>query len=342
MRNAPTKMFQEAAQAAGVVRAQLARNAVALATLGARLRLAPPRAVVTCARGSSDHAATYAKYLIEAYTGVLTSSAAPSVSSIYDAQGDMRGVLFIAISQSGKSPDLLTTTRAAKEGGATVVAFCNTEDAPLMRLADVAVPLHAGAETSVAATKSYIASLSAIAQLLACWTDDQHLLRALPETPDLLARAWECDWSPVTETLESAVNLFVLARGFGLGIAQEAALKLKETCGLHAEGFSSAEVKHGPMALVRAGFPVLMFTQSDDTRAGIAELAAEFAGRGARVLLAGAQARGALTLPTVSSHPVIEPLLAIQSFYRAANELALARGLDPDTPPHLNKVTETI
>lgn len=335
-------MFQEAAQAADVVRDQLDRNAVALATLGARLRLDKPRAVVTCARGSSDHAATYAKYLIEAYTGVLTSSAAPSVSSIYDAHGDMRGVLFIAVSQSGKSPDLLHTTRAAKEGGALTVALCNTEDSPLMRLADVAVPLHAGAETSVAATKSYIASLSAIAQLLAHWADDQELLRALPKVPELLSRAWECDWSAVAQALTGAVNLFVVARGFGLGIAQEAALKLKETCGLHAEAFSSAEVKHGPMALVRAGFPVLMFTQSDDTRAGIAELAAEFAARGARLLAAGVQAPGVITLPTVASHPVIEPLLEIQSFYRAAEALARARGLDPDKPPHLNKVTETL
>ncbi len=335
-------MFQEAAQAAGVVRTQLDRNAVAMASLGARLRLSPPRAVVTCARGSSDHAATYAKYLIEAYTGVLTSSAAPSVSSIYDAQGDMSGVLFIAISQSGKSPDLLTTTRAAKDGGALTVALCNTPDSPLTQLVDVAVPLHAGAENSVAATKSYIASLSAIAQLLACWADDPDLLRVLPNTPDLLAKAWDCDWNPVVHALRDAVNLFVVARGFGLGVAQEAALKLKETCGLHAEAFSSAEVKHGPMALVRTGFPVLMFTQSDDTRAGIAELAGEFAARGARVLLAGAEAHGSVSLPTVHAHPVIEPLLAIQSFYRAANALALARGLNPDSPPHLRKVTETL
>jgi glucosamine--fructose-6-phosphate aminotransferase (isomerizing) len=335
-------MFQEAAQAAGVVRTQLAGNAGILAALGDRLRLAKPRAVVTCARGSSDHAATYAKYLIEAYTGVLTSSAAPSVTSIYEAHGDMRGVLFLAISQSGKSPDLLAAARAAKAAGATTVAFCNTPDAPLMQLADVAVPLHAGAETSVAATKSYIASLSAIAQLLACWTDDADLLRALPDTPALLARAWECDWSAMAEALRGAVNLFVVARGFGLGVAQEAALKLKETCGLHAEAFSSAEVKHGPMALVRAGFPVLMFTQADDTRAGIVELAAEFAVRGARVLLAGAQAPGATTLPGLAAHPVIEPLLAIQSFYRAADALARARGLDPDRPPHLHKVTETL
>jgi glucosamine--fructose-6-phosphate aminotransferase (isomerizing) len=335
-------MFQEAAETPAVVRRQLERNAMLLASLGARLRLTPPRAVVTCARGSSDHAATYAKYLIEAYTGVLTSSAAPSVSSIYDAQADLREVLFIAISQSGKSPDLLKTTQAAKEGGALTVALCNTADSPLMQLVDVAVPLHAGAETSVAATKSYIASLSAIAQLLAYWSDDQELLRSLPAMPELLTRAWECDWSKAVEALTGAVNLFVVARGFGLGVAQEAALKLKETCGLHAEAFSSAEVKHGPMALVRTGFPVLMFTQRDDTRAGIEELAAEFAARGARVLLAGAHAAGAVSLGSVQAHPAFEPLLAIQSFYRAAEALARARGLDPDSPPHLNKVTETV
>jgi glutamine---fructose-6-phosphate transaminase (isomerizing) len=264
------------------------------------------------------------------------------VSSIYESQADLGGVLFIAISQSGRSPDLLTATRAAKDGGALTIAFCNSPDSPLMQLVDVAVPLHAGAETSVAATKSYIASLSAIAQLVAYWSDDQELLHALPETPALLARAWHCDWSPMVECLRGAVNLFIVARGFGLAVAQEAALKLKETCGLHAEAFSSAEVKHGPMALVRAGFPVLMLAQRDDTQAGIEELAAEFAARHARVLLAGAQAAGVVTLPSIDAHPVIEPLLRIQTFYRAAERLARERGLDPDRPPHLNKVTETV
>jgi glucosamine--fructose-6-phosphate aminotransferase (isomerizing) len=335
-------MYQEAAQAPLAVNAQLEQNASRLRELGARLRAAPPRAVVTCARGSSDHAATYARYLIEAHTHVLTSSAAPSMSSVYEAQPDLEGALFIAISQSGKSPDLLAATRNAKDSGALTVALCNTANSPLMELVDVAVPLYAGPERSVAATKSYIASLSCIVQLLANWTDDRRLLATLPQIPEMLARAWECDWSRAVETLRGAVNLFVVARGFGLGIAQEAALKLKETCGLHAEAFSSAEVKHGPMALVRAGFPVLMFTQRDETRVGIQELSAEFASRGARVLIAGAEAAGAISLPTIASHPVIEPLLTIQSFYRMANELALARGLDPDCPPHLNKVTETI
>ncbi len=340
--NAPTRMFLEAAEGPQVVGAQLTHNAPLLRELGARLRNEPPRAVVTCARGSSDHAATYAKYLIESHTHVLTSSAAPSVSSIYDSQADLDGVMFIAISQSGKSPDLLSATRNAREGGALTVAMCNSADSPLMKLVDVAVPLHAGPETSVAATKSYIASLSCIAQLLANWTEDRKLLAALPQLPELLARAWKCDWHAAVDALRDAVNLFVVARGYGLGVAQEAALKLKETCGLHAEAFSSAEVKHGPMALVRAGFPVLMFTQRDDTRAGITELAAEFANRGARVLLAGADAAGAVSLPAVSANPVIEPLLTIQSFYAMANALALARGLDPDRPPHLHKVTETV
>jgi glucosamine--fructose-6-phosphate aminotransferase (isomerizing) len=335
-------MLLEAAEAANVVRIQLERNEPVLAEVGERLRRCPPRAVVTCARGSSDHAATFAKYLIEARTGVLTSSAAPSVSSIYEAHGDMRGVLFIAISQSGKSPDLLSATEAAKAGGAMTLGLCNSAGSPLMQLVDVAVPLHAGEEASVAATKSYIASLSAIAQLVAHWGDDRELLHALPDAPGLLARAWHCDWSTLVDTLRDAVNLFVVGRGFGLGVAQEAALKLKETCGLHAEAFSSAEVKHGPMALVRDDFPVLMFTQHDDTRTGIEELAAEFAARGARVLIAGSDASGAVTLPSVPANPVIEPMLRIQSFYRATEHLARARGLDPDHPPHLRKVTETV
>ena len=338
----PSRMFLEAAQAPAAVRAQLAANAPLLRELGQRLRATPPRAVVTCARGSSDHAATYARYLIEAHTQVLTSSAAPSVSSIYEANTDLRGVLFIAISQSGKSPDLLAATQSARAGGAITVALCNTPDSPLMQRVDVPVPLHAGAERSVAATKSYIASLSCIVQLLANWKDDAGLSAALHQIPEQLARAWECDWQPAVAALRDAVNLFVVARGFGLGIAQEAALKLKETCGIHAEAFSSAEVKHGPMALVRAGFPVLMFAQADDTRAGLEELAVEFAARDARVLLAGGEARGTTVLPTIGAHAVIEPILQIQSFYRLANALAIARGLDPDRPPHLHKVTETV
>jgi glucosamine--fructose-6-phosphate aminotransferase (isomerizing) len=337
-----TSMSREAAESAHVVRRQLAENAVSALRIGAMLRQMNPRAVVTCARGSSDHAATYAKYLIETFTKTVTSSAAPSVTSIYDAAPDMRGILFIAISQSGKSPDLLAAVEHAKHRGAFVLALCNSSTSPLATAADALLPLHAGPETSVAATKSFIASLSAIAQLLASWTQSRELSNALTGAADELERAWSCDWSPALPALTAASNLFVIGRGFGLGVAQEAALKLKETCALHAEAFSSAEVRHGPMALVGARFPVLMLAQNDETRAGMEALAQEFVQRRARVIAAGLQTADALILPTVAAHPVIQPLLLIQSFYRLANELALARGLNPDAPPHLNKITETV
>lgn len=337
-----SRMFREAAESPGVVRAQLEANAARIRRIGAMLRDLAPRAVVTCARGSSDHAATFAKYLIESRTKALTSSAAPSLSSIYDAKPDLHGVLFLAISQSGRSPDLLSAAETAKSCGACVAALCNAEDSPLSAVADHLIPLHAGAETSVAATKSYIASLSAVVHLVANWTEDRDLQAALHQAPALLERAWTLDWSAAVAPLQRAQNLFVIARGFGLGVAQEAALKFKETCGLHAEAFSAAEVKHGPMALVGDGFPVLMFAQADETRAGVVELASEFARRGARVLLAGARAPGVAHLRTVDAHPVIEPMALILSFYRMAERLAIARGFDPDAPPHLNKVTETL
>lgn len=342
LKGTDSRMFSEAAQAARVVRGQLEMNAVNVRQIGTLLRQMNPRAVVTCARGSSDHAATFAKYLIESHTKLLTTSAAPSMSSLYDAQPDMRGVVFLVISQSGKSPDLLASAENAKRNGATVIALCNSPGAPLTQLAHHTIPLCAGAETSVAATKSYIASLSAIVHLTACWTEDRALIDALIGAPDKLEQAWKLDWSAALPVLEQANNLFVVGRGYGLGIAQEAALKFKETCGLHAEAFSAAEVKHGPMALVGRGFPVLMMSQNDESRGGIEKLATEFVARGADVLLAGASVAGSIELPTVAAHPVIEPLLMVQSFYRMVAALAPARGFDPDRPPHLNKVTETL
>ena len=335
-------MYREAAQAPDAVREQLRVNAARVAQIAARLRHAPPRAVVTCARGSSDHAATFARYLIETRLGLLTSSAAPSVSSVYAARPDLAGAMVLAISQSGASPDLLAAVSSARAAGAHIVALVNAPDSPLAQLADDLLPLCAGLERSVAATKSYIASLAAIVHLVTDWARDAQLAAALQQAPELLERAWRLDWSAAVTRLTPANNLYVVGRGLGLAIAQEAALKLKETCGLHAEAVSAAELRHGPMALVRAGFPLLIFSQDDESRAGVVQLSGELAAQGADVLLAGAAAAGATILPTQAAHPVIEPLLFAQSFYRMANALSLARGRDPDRPPHLHKVTETL
>jgi glucosamine--fructose-6-phosphate aminotransferase (isomerizing) len=333
-------MFQEAAEGPAAVERLLQANRQAADALGKDLRARPPRAVVTLGRGSSDHAATYAKYLIETGAGVLTASGAPSVSSVYEVRQELRDVLFLAVSQSGRSPDLLAAVEAARGAGARVVALVNDADSPMAALAHVVLPLHAGPETSVAATKSYIAALAAIAQLTAAWTRDAELTAALDRLPEQLAQAWALDWTPALEALTPARSLYVLGRGPGFAAAQEAALKLKETCGLHAEAFSAAEVLHGPMALVAARFPVLIFAQGDLSEAGVVELARDLTAREAQVFLAGADEPGAL--PFARTHATLQPIALIQSFYRLANALSLARGFDPDAPPHLRKVTETV
>jgi glucosamine--fructose-6-phosphate aminotransferase (isomerizing) len=335
-------LLQEAAQAADTVRRQLHTNTEVMQKLGEQLRRHRPYAVVTCARGSSDHAATFAKYLLETRVGILTSSAAPSVSSVYSAKADLRGTIMLAISQSGASPDLLATVASAKSAGAMILAMVNVESSPLARAADYTIPLCAGPEQSVAATKSYIAALAAITHLVALWSEDKELLDALEQAPAALERAWKLDWQAALATMTPVRDLYVVGRGLGLGVAQEAALKLKETCGLHAEALSAAELRHGPMALVQSGFPVLIFAQNDETHGGVETLAAELAGRGAQILLAGAKAPQATVLPTESAHPAIQPMLIIQSFYRMINALSIARGYDPDRPPHLRKVTETV
>lgn len=332
-----TLMFAEAAEAGAAVARQ-----GPVADLAAQLRADPPRIVVTLGRGSSDNAATVARYLIETHLRLLTSSVSPSAASVYDAAPDYSGALMLAISQSGKSPDLLAAAEAAQAGGARLAALVNVEDSPLAAMADHVLPLCAGPERSVAATKSFVTSVAMCLRLIAAWSDDAELQTAVAALPEMLDQAWALDWSAALPALTEARNLYVIARGPALGIAQEIALKIKETCGFHAEAFSAAEVRHGPMALVGEGFPVLLLGQDDEARASVAELAAEFAGRGATVLHAGIGAAPGIRLPSLGAHPVVQPLLLVESFYRLANALAVARGRDPDHPPHLRKVTETL
>lgn len=337
-----TWMFREGAEAPAIVRAQRQRNAETIGDLAERLRSSRPRAVVTLARGSSDHAATFARYLIETRVGVLTSSASPSVGSIYDSTLDLAGTVVLAISQSGRSPDLLATAKQASAQGALLVAMVNEEESPLAAMANVVIPLSAGTERSVAATKSFIASLAATVHLLAAWTEDLGAEAALSELPEKLAEAWQLDWTAALPELGAATSMFVIGRGHALGVVQEAALKLKETCAIQAEGLSAAEVRHGPMAVVREDYPVLLFGQSDESLESVASLASEFASRGARVISAGVVGAPGTVLPVVPADPLIAPILQIASFYRLANAVALSRGLDPDRPAHLTKVTETL
>jgi glutamine---fructose-6-phosphate transaminase (isomerizing) len=338
-----TQMFSEAAEGAATVRRQWAANAALMRETGVRLRGMAPHILFTCARGSSDHAATYAKYMIETRLGVATVSQAPSISSIYGGPLlNISGAPFILISQSGRSPDLLISAETAKKAGALVIALVNDVTSPLAALADIILPVHAGPETSVAATKSYIATLAAIAHLVAEWGDDNALRAALADLGDALDVAWAADWSGAVDLFAGAQSMFVLGRGLTLGVAQEAALKFKETCRLHAEAFSLAEVAHGPMALIKPGFPLLVFPPTDKAALGVDALIAKFVDRGAAIAMAGEPGAGMIGLPVQGKlHPALAPIVMIQSFYRLVNALAIRRGYDPDHPPLLNKVTET-
>ena len=336
-----TTMYREAAEAPHRVEDQLQRNAVVLAALADRLRAHPPAAMVTIGRGSSDHAATYARYLVETRLGILTSSLSPSIFSVFKAPLSLRNTLCLAISQSGRSPDLLAAAGAARESGAIVVALVNDPDSPLAEIASIVLPQGAGSEESAAATKSFITSLSAAAQMVALWSGDAEFQSALPQLPSALEEAWREDWFACRERLRAADHLYTIGRGLHLAVAQEAAHKLKETCMIHAEAFSSAEVLHGPNELASDGFPVLLFRSEDAGDASVQEAARRLAAQGASVMIVGGGDPGASSVPR-APHPALAPILQIQAFYRMANALACERGYNPDQPRHVQKVTHTV
>lgn len=337
-----TLMLDEALSAPAVVARLLDRERDNFDHLGELLRASPPKSVLTIARGSSDHASSYMAYLIMAHLGRLVTSLPMSLVTLYQSRIDCNGLLSVAFSQSGQSPDLVLPTRSFRADGARTLAFVNDDQSPLAQAAEHVVPLHAGVEKSVAATKSFIAQLVAGVRLTAAWKDDRQLLQALAELPDSLERAAGMDWSPAVSALVNAERLFVIGRGTCLPIALEAALKFKETCGIQAEAFSSAEVKHGPMALIDADYPLLIFAPSGPAQASLLALAEDMRARSRRVLLAAPANVPGVDLPLVDTASAdLNPIAAIQSFYPMVEALARARGLNPDQPPHLAKVTRT-
>ena len=340
-----TFMAAEIAEAGGVVRRQLAANAASTAELAANLRARQPKFVATVARGSSDHAALYLKHLVELRLALACASLPPSIASLYQAPLKLEGAVAIAISQSGRSPDIVAMQRTAKDQRAMTIAFVNDEASPLARGADVPLGLHAGLERSVAATKSMIASLVAGASLVAHWSDDAELLVALTNLPSVLDSSSAAP--PATEAIETlaqASSLFVVGRGATHAVAAEAALKLKETSAIHAEAFSSAEVLHGPAGIIQPGFPVLAFAPADAARPGFFDTLDRLAAFGAAPLVVDIKPhrRWPTMVALDGGHPLLTPIVALHAFYRVAESTARRRGRDPDQPPHLKKVTETL
>ena len=338
----PSQMLAEALEAPAATARLLAADREAAEQLGRRLRAQPPQNLLTVARGSSDHAAHAMGYLVMARLGRLVTSLPMSVVTLYQSQLRCEGLLSLAFSQSGQSPDLVAPMQSLRAGGAGTVAFVNDAASPLAQACDWVFPLHAGPETSVAATKSYIAQLVAGARFVAQWQGDGALLDGLQRLPEALQSAASLRWDAAVDALQAADRLFVIGRGTGLAIAMEAALKFKEVCGIQAEAFSGAEVKHGPMALVEEGYPLLVFAPRGPAQPGLLALADEMRRRGARVLLAAPPGTPGVELPLQpAAVEDLDPVTAIQSFYPMVEALARARGLDPDKPRHLAKVTRT-
>jgi glucosamine--fructose-6-phosphate aminotransferase (isomerizing) len=301
-----------------------------------------PRVVLTCARGSSAHAATFGKHLIERHLGIPVAAAAPNIATLYRRRLELKGQLLLTVSQSGRSDDLTEFTLMAKSAGALTAAIVNETDSPLAAACDVPLPMAAGPEQSIAATKTFVATLAVLLRLTAAWTDDDALRGAIERLPTRLAAASEIDWSLALDVLARASSLITIGRGPTLAIAREAALKLKELCDLPAEAFSGAEFQHGPMALVSRRYPVVILTPTDEAAKGLRELAADLRRKGAALFVTsdGAPAAGLLRA-LAPDHPDTDAACLIQSFYALAVRVAGQRGMDVEAPRHLQKVTRT-
>jgi len=337
-----SQMLNEAREAPAAIARQLAEQPVTYREFGAWLRANSPTSVLTVARGSSDHAAHFMAYLIMARLGRLVTSLPMSLITLYQSSIQTSGLLATAFSQSGQSPDLVAPMQFFKAGGAATAAFVNDASSPLAAASDWIFPLCAGEEKSVAATKSFIAQLVAGARVTAAWQQDALLDAAINNLPEALTRAASADWSAGIDVLKDAEQMFVIGRGPGHAVALEAALKFKETCVIQAEAFSGAEVKHGPMALIDRGYPLLVLAPRGPAHAGLVALADEMRLRGARVLLAAPAGTVGVNLPIVETGaPDLDPISVVQSFYPMVEAISRARGFDPDRPKYLAKVTKT-
>jgi glucosamine--fructose-6-phosphate aminotransferase (isomerizing) len=337
---AGAQMAAEMAQQPAVLEA-LAGRADAIARAVADIAPRPLAGTAIVARGSSDHASVYGRYLLELASGRPVSLVAPSLHLLYRARVDYGGQLAIAVSQSGRTPEIVRTLTALREQGARGLAITNDASSDLASAADLLVALEAGEERAVPATKTVTAQLLAFALIARALGDVPFAdadLRALPGAVQAVLDDAESA-RRVARELAGEDRLVVTARGLLYGAALETALKLQETSAISADGLSAADLRHGPIAIVSAGFPVLVLDGPGPAHADVVDLIGDLRSRGARVWTIATDAEADLPLPDV-----IEGLLAIVAVVRAqqlARELALAHGRDPDAPAGLRKVTAT-
>jgi glucosamine--fructose-6-phosphate aminotransferase (isomerizing) len=307
-----------------------------------------PRFVLIAARGSSDNAARYAQYLLGAHNRLAVALAVPSLFTLYEAPPALACALTIGISQSGQSPDILSVLSETRAQGGATLAVTNEPSSPLSQIADHTLPLLAGPELAVAATKTYTAQLFALAMLSAALEGSAERWAALARVPDWLDEviAKHTDLSARVELFSGTQKLVVLGRGYNYSTAFEIALKLKETSYLVAEPFSGADLLHGPVAMIDRGFPVILLAPSGRTLSEARALLSLLLDRGARVLtisdvpelLSAAEAH--IELPSAVPE-WLSPMVAVVAGQLLAGALALSFGRNPDSPRGLSKITLT-
>lgn len=338
-------MREEALESPARVRKFLSEGIAAARAAGVALRLADVRYVEVLARGSSSHAGTALRYAFAAVTDLRLAAAMPSRAVNPLPTSAWQGVGLIGISQSGRSPDLIRYMQMAEGSKACRIGLINVDGSPLGATVEQNVPLCAGPEKAVAATKSVILSIVAGLGLLAGYrnlTNDDAHLAALPERLDDAARR---DWSALSAVLAAAPAAFVVGRGPQFGAAKEIALKIAETVGVPALAYSSAEFLHGPLGAVSAATPVIGLLSDARDAPSVLEALARARGQGARTLLAHGQA-GLGVAADLPLPPAVDAgadaAVALLPAYLAIEAAAIAAGRDPDSPRGLAKVTETV
>lgn len=317
----------------------------AIASVASVIAERRPRFVLLAARGSSDHAALYAKYLTEVLLELPAGLVSPSTTTLYGARPDLRDVLLVAVSQSGGSPDLLEVTESARARGALTVAVTNTASSPLNGAAELSVDVGAGVELAVAATKTYSATLLALYLLVdAIRGGDGSAAARLGELAQSTLDGSADAVAEAVQRYRFVDRVLTTGRGYSLPTALESALKLAETSYLAARAYSGADLLHGPVAAVDAETAVLAVTSAGKGGDALREVLDVVHGRGADVLAVGSAAGAvpaALRVPVAETAEEVAPILEILPIQRLAHGLALARGGDPDSPRGLNKVTKT-
>jgi glucosamine--fructose-6-phosphate aminotransferase (isomerizing) len=318
---------------------RIVRDRRAIAEVARCLDIGAAPVAVLCGRGSSGHAGVFLRYLIETRLHLPVSASAPSVITAFRKPLALRNALFIVISQSGRSPDLIAATQSARASGAYTVAIVNALPSPVADAAEFVVPIEAGPEHSVAATKTVVGSMAAGAELIAALADDRALRSALDRLPERLYRGLTLDWTEVSDDLAGASAVFVTSRGLGLGSAREIALKLAEILRLPALGFSAAELQHGPRAALSSKTPVIMMRLMDETAATMDAVVTELRERKITLHLCGGPRS---TLPWLGDDdPATDAITMLIPAYRMIERTAQEWGYDPDRPLQLSKVTET-